>query len=190
MTLGAFADDDRVVDLVCEPAPCHKQLVSSDAYQYASHRPILESSYSVGSLQNRRVAEAVEELVDQRDGSRPILDYALPGLAAVDRGPKMKKLLLDRLADSPLPYWAASALAEHFSDDAEVRAALRAALMDDPAACINGSDNRNEECCQPRRSLPRLLAILRELKETPGAGSARHDIVAAALVQAKASTRH
>ena len=142
VTLDAFADDDRVVDLVCE------QLRSKDRSYLvtlinASHRQLLAPSYQVGSRHNGRVAEAVEDLVDQRDGSRRILQYALPGLAAVDRGPKMKKLLLEQLADSPFPHWAASALAEHFSDDAEVCTALRATLMK-PRACIKGSDSRNE----------------------------------------------
>ena len=182
VTLDAFADDDRVVDLVCE------QLRSGDRSYlvtliHASHRPLLAPSYQVGSRHNGRVAEAVEDLVDQRDGSRSILDYALPGLAAVDRGPKMKKLLLQQLADSPFPNWAASALADYFSDDAEVRTALRAALMNDPV-------HASKVATVATRVLPaeevfsRLLAILRELKNSSRAGSARYDIVAAALVQA------
>ena len=181
-TLDAFADDDRVVDLVCD------QLRSRDRSYLvtlinASHRPLLVPSYSAGSRHNGRVAEAVEDLVDQRDGSRPILEYALPGLAAVDRGPKMKRLLLQHLADSPFPHWAASALADYFSDDAEVRTALRAALMNDPVRASRVATAATR-VLPAEEVLPRLLAILRELKDSPRAGSARHDIVAAALVQA------
>lgn len=181
VALDAFADDDRVVDLVCS------QLRATDSSHLvtlinASHRQPL-SSYQVGSCHNGRVAEAVEDLVDQRDGSRPILDYALPGLAAVDRGPKMKKLLLDRLEDSPFPNWAASALADYFSDDAEVRTALYAALMNDPVRASKVATTATR-VLPGEEVFPRLLAILRELKDVPRAGSARHDIVAAALVQA------
>ena len=182
VTLDAFADDDRVVDLVCD------QLRSRDSsylvtLMNASHRPLLAPSYQVGSRHNGRVAEAVEELVDQRDGSRPILEYVLPGLAAVDRGPKMKRLLLQQLADSPFPHWAASALADYFSDDAEVRTDLRAALMNDPVRASRVATAATR-VLPAEEVFPRLLAILRELKDSPRAGSARHDIVAAALVQA------
>ena len=149
----------------------------------ASNRQLLAPSYQVGSRHNGRVAEAVEDLVDQRDGSRPILEYVLPGLAAVDRGPKMKKLLLKHLTGSSFPHWAAHALAEHFSDDPEVRAALRAALMNDPVRASKVATAATT-VLPAEEVIPRLLAILRELQDSPRAGSARYDIVAAALVQA------
>lgn len=182
VTLAAFADDDRVVDLVCD------QLRSKDGpYRVtlmdASQRPLLASSYQVGSRHNGRVAEAVEDLVDQRDDSRPIMEYALPGLAVVDRGPKMKELLLKSLEDSPFPNWAASALADYFSDDSEVRTALRAALMGDPVRASKVATAATG-VLPGEEVFPCLLAILRELKDSPRVGSARYDIVAAALVQA------
>lgn len=182
VTLDAFADDDRVVDLVCS------QLRSKDGSYLvtlinASHRQLLLSSYQVGSRHNGRVAEAIEDLVHQRDGSRPIMAYALPGLAVVDRGPKMKKLLLDHLANSPFPHWAASALADYFSDDTEVRTALLEALMNDPVHASKIATAATK-VLPAEEVFPRLLAILRELKDEPQAGSARHDIVADALVQA------
>ena len=177
---AAFANDCRVVDLVCE------QLRDTGSYLVILittwHQQLLASSYPVESHHNSRIAEAVEDLVNQSDGSRRILDFALPGLAAVDRGPKMKKLLLEHLAESGFPHWAASALVDYFSDDSEVRTALRAALMDDPVRA-------SKVAIAARRVLPvgevipRLLAILRELKDSPKADSARYDIVAAALVQ-------
>ena len=182
VTLDAFADDDRVVDLVCD------QLRSGDrsylvTLTNVSRRPMLAPSYKVGSRHTGRVAEAVEDLVDQRDGSRPILEYVLPGLAAIDRGPKMKGLLLQKLADSTFPNWAAHALADYFDDDAEVRSALRVALMSDPVRASKVATVATK-VLPAKEVFPRLLAILRELKDSPRAGSARYDIVAAALVQA------
>ena len=182
VTLDAFADDDRVVDLVCD------QLRSGDrsylvTLTNASHRPLLAPSYQLGSPNSGPVAEAVEDLVDQRDGSRRILDYALPGLAAIDRGPKMKELLLQQLADSTFPNWAASALADYFDDDAEVCTELRVALMSDPVRASKVATVATK-VLPAKEVFPRLLAILRELKDSPRAGSARYDIVAAALVQA------
>ena len=182
VTLDAFADDHRVVDLVCD------QLRSGDrsylvTLTNVSRRPMLAPSYKVGSRHNGRVAEAVEDLVDLRDGSRRILDYALPGLAAIDRGPKMKELLLQQLADSTFPHWAAHALADYFDDDAEACTALRAALMNDPVRASMVATAATT-VWPAKEVFPRLLAILRELKDSPRAGSARYDIVAAALVQA------
>ena len=177
---AAFANDCRVVDLVCE------QLRDKRSYLVILittwHQQLLASSYPVESHHNSRIAEAIEDLVSQSDDSRTILDFALMGLAAVDRGPKMKKLLLGHLAESGFPHWAASALADYFSDDSEVRTALKAALTDDPVRA-------SKVAIAARRVLPvgevipRLLAILRELKDSPKADSARYDIVAAALVQ-------
>ena len=182
VTLDAFADDDRVVDLVCD-----QLRYSGSSYLVtlinASHRPLLAPSYAVGSRHNGRVAEAVEDLVDARDGSRWVMDYALPGLAAVDRGSNMKKLLLQRLADSPFPNWAANALADHFSDDSDVRTTLRAALMDDPVRASRVATVATT-VLPAEEVFPRLLAILQELRDSPGADSARYDIVAAALIHA------
>ena len=182
VTLAAFADDGRVVDLICN------QLRSKDdSYLVTminvSRRQLLASSYPVGSRHNSRIAEAVEDLIDQRDSSRPLLDSALPGLAAVDRGPMMKKLLLEHLADSFFPYWAASALADCFGDDSEVLAALRAALMEDPVRASKVATVATK-VLPAGEVVPRLLAILRELSDSPRADSERYDIVAAGLVQA------
>ena len=180
VTLAAFANDCRVVDLVCDQL---RDTRSSLVILITTwNRHLLASSYPVESNHNRRIAEAVEDLVAQSDGSRKILDFALPGLAAVDRGPRIKTLLLEHLAESGFPHWAASALADYFSDDTEVRTALKAALMGDPVRA-------SKVAIAARRVLPvgevipRLLAILREIKDTPKADSARYDIVAAALVQ-------
>ncbi len=178
VALDAFADDSRVVDLVCKDLRSES---FSHLTVYAGHDlRMLGSKYPPESPHNARVAAAIEDRVDSDE---TILDFRLVGLAAVDGGPNMKRALLTDLRDSPFPHWAAIALAEHFGDDSDAVSELRSALTGDP---VRASMIANVATIVLDRgaTLPRLLAILGELAESPNFGSARYDIVASALLHA------
>ena len=180
VALNAFPDDPRVVDLVCDQ-------LRSEEYSYLStpipmrDSQLLASAYPVESPHNGPVSAAIEDRVHRFPRVR---DMELFRLAAVDRGPKMKKALLDDLSTSGVPFWAATALAEFFSDECEIHDALRSVLMGD-AVRASMIANVVAKVLGVREAIPRLLEILRELDESPRASHARYDIVASALVQAR-----
>jgi hypothetical protein len=72
------------------------------------------------------VATAVEELL--RHDPKAFLDFELPFLTTLDRGPVLRSVLLKELQHSSVPHWAADALAEHWDHDAEAQQALRTVL--------------------------------------------------------------
>lgn len=179
--LEAFADEERVVQFVCD------QLCSSESSMIANMTwsgQSLLSSYPVGSPHNSRIASAIENRISQNDSSSDILGSTLRHLAAVDRGPKMKRLLLDELDHAAWPHWAASALADYFDNDEEVETALLEAIHGEPIRAAEVALVANR-ILPSEEAIPHLLSILRELKNLPNAGSARHDIVASALIQAR-----
>ena len=154
VALDAFADDSRVVDLLCGDL---RSEGFSHLVMYAGHnRGLLGSQYPPESPQNAHVAAAIE---DRIDSDATILNFCLHGLAAVDRGPNIKRALLAELSDSPFPHWAASALAEYFSEDSDARAALRSALMGDPVRASMIA-NVATKVLDPREAVRHLLAIL------------------------------
>ena len=178
VALDAFADNSRVVDLLCNDLRSEE---FSHLLLYSGYNlRLLGSRFSPESPQNARVATAIE---DRIDSGETILNYCLYELAAVDRGPNMKKALLAELSESPFPHWAATALAEYFSEDSDAHTALHAALMGDPVRASKIA-NIATKVLAPREAVERLLAILRDLKESAASGSARHDILTAALVEA------
>ena len=178
VTLDAFADDGRVVDLVCDDLRSEK---FSYLTIYSGHDlRLLGSKYPPGSPHNSRVAAAIE---DRIAAGTEVLEFRQFGLAAVDRGPNMKRWLLAELSDSSFPHWAARALAEYFNEDSDARAALRSMLMGDPVRASMIA-NVAARVLATGEAVPRLRAILRELREPAAAGSGRYDILTSALVHA------
>ena len=178
--LNTFPDDPRVVELVCD------KLRSKEFFYPTSPGPmgdsrLLASAYPIESPHKGPVSAAIEDRVQRFPGVR---DMELFRLAAVDRGPKMRKALLDDLSTSGWPHWAATALAEFFSDDGEVRAAVHSVLMGEPVRASKIA-NVASQVLGAREAIPRLLDILRELDGSPMASHGRYDIVASALVQAR-----
>ena len=76
------------------------------------------------------VAQAIEDSL--RAGPRSYMDSELSALAGIDHGPAMKEALLKSLTSGSFPHWAARALAAHWEDDEEARAALRTVLEGEP----------------------------------------------------------
>ncbi len=179
VTLNVLANDDRIVDIVCNQLRSEKYSTLSRGVM--DHERLLELAYPPGSTHNGRVASAVEDRL--RMFKDTVLDRELFGLAAVDHGPVMKETLLEALETSSWPHWPAEALISHFSDDAEVRTALHSVMMGDPtrASMICNVATR---VLATDEVLPRLLTILRELEASTNSRRGRYDIVASAIVQA------
>ena len=178
--LTAFGDDESVVDWVCTQIRgdgqygLKLQIMVGDV-------TLLARTYHIGSAHNGRVAESIECFLRGSDVTGR--DRTLFGLAAVDQGPVIREALLEDLATSSTPHWAASALAEHFDGDADVRAELEAIVMGDPERASMVA-NVASRVVGPEDVIPRLMDILRALAATPASNHARCDIVASALVQA------
>ena len=180
IALKVMANDERVVDLVCEQLRSeeHSRLflrVSSGGAR------LLEAAYSLESPQTHLVGEAIEDRLRKfgEAGSGP----ELLSLASVYQGPVMKKVLLEALVASPWPHWAAEALATRFSDHSDVREALRAMLMGE-AERASMIANVASQVLKTTEIIPRLLEILRDLHAHTEPGLGRYDIVASSLVRA------
>jgi hypothetical protein len=103
------------------------------------------------------VAAAVEELL-QRD-PKAFLDFELPFLTALNRGPVLRSVLLRELEHSSVPHWAADVLAEHWAHDAEVQQALRTVLSGEAGrASLVANSAVRVLGAQPAQE--RLLALL------------------------------
>ncbi len=178
--LNVFADDERVVDLVCRELRSKKYPNLGFSWVMGDLQA-LASAYPPESPHNARVASAIEDRLRAFKGKTT--DRALFGLSAVDRGPAMKEALLHQLTTSSWPHWAAEALAEHFAADADAQRALRSAFMGDPirASMIANIATRVMAATE---AVPRLLALLRELSGSSSPNSGRYDIIATALARA------
>ena len=180
VVLRVLADDDRVVDIVCDQLSSEYHSSLGSLLTMGGERP-LTSAYSFASPHSARVAAAIEDrLRTFKTGS---MNRELWGLAAIDRGPMMKVALLESLETSPWPHWAADALAKYFDDDADARIALHAVLMGDPVRASMVA-NAATRVLAVEDVLPRLLTILSELAESGHPRQGRYDIVASAIVQA------
>ena len=177
--LAAFGDDEKVVDLVCDQISAEGLRDLSLPIMAGSD--LLASTYHGGSLHNGRVAEAIEQCLDGADVLAR--DRELFSLAAIDQGPMMKNTLLEALAKSSMPHWAAAALAAHFGDDPEVQAELRSVILGEPvrAAMVAQVAPR---VLSPVEVIPRLMDVLRALAASSTSNRMRYDIVASALIQA------
>lgn len=178
--LKTLPDDPRVVDLVCgqlrsdEHPPLVLGMMTGDHL-------LLGRTYPPGSPSNARVAEAIERRL--QDFPMTSFPRELVGLAAVDRGPRMKRLLLDSVGSGEWPHWAATALATYFGDDPEAGAAVRSALFGDPVRASMVA-NAAPGVLGATEAVPCLLAILEGLSESGHPSAGRYDIVASALIEA------
>ena len=177
--LKTFPNEPSVVELVCDQLRSEKHSSLMLKVTMGGHL-LLGRAYPPGSSTNGRVAEAIED----RLLKFPMRSFPreLAGLAAVDRGPTMKRVLIDAVEAEAWPHWAAGALVSSFGDDQEARAALRAALMGDPVRASMVA-NAAPRVLDPLDVIPRLLAILRGLFESPEPSAGRYDILASALIQ-------
>ena len=105
-------------------------------------------------------------------------------LARIDDGPRMRAALLQDLATSSVPHWAAYSLAKTFASDAEVETTLRNVLCGDPVRASMAA-NAAPLVLDPQAATARLLDILRGI--VGGPGTARRDIVVSALIEACSS---
>ena len=178
--LETSANEPSVVELVCdqlrsdEHSPLILRMMTGDHL-------LLGRAYPPDSPSNGRVSEAIEE----RLLTFPMRPFPreLVGLAAVDHGPTMKRVLLDGVEAGEWPHWAAGALVAYFGDDQEASTALRSALLGDPVRASMVA-NAVAGVLDPTEVIPRLLAILRGLSESKQPGAGRYDIVALALTEA------
>ena len=178
--LGAFADDDGVVDWVCDHIRAERR--TSLRLQIDSGKAsLLARTYHKDSPHNGRVAESIEHFLSSTDATT--MDRSLLNLAAVDQGPIMRDTLLKSLVSSSTPHWAARALAEHFSGDGDVIAELRSIFMDEPGRASMIA-NAAYSVLSPEDVISRLLDILRSLSESSSSVGQRYDIVASALIRA------
>ena len=180
VVLNVMANDDRVVDLVCEQLRTkeHSRLYLRISM---SGEQLLANAYPLESPRVHLVSAAIEDRLRKfRSGTG---GRELRFLASVDQGPAMKEALLDDLVTSPWPHWAAEALTAHFRDHPDVHRALREMLMGEPvrASMIASVGIR---ILTTTETIPRLLGILRDLSKAVGSAQGRNDIVASSLVQA------
>ena len=137
VVLTEYADDDRIVDLVCEQLRSEKSSALSLGVMMSPR--LLAAIYPVESPHNGRIAAAIEDRLGRSTDDTVTLEFYLYGLAAVDRGPEMKRVLLDHLETAYWPHWVAHALTEFFSNDAEAQTA--------PSVCAHGRSGASIENC-------------------------------------------
>ncbi len=179
VALSVLADDDRVVDIVCDQLSTEHSSLNSRLLM--GNELLLAPAYPPESSHNARVAAAVEDRV--RTFKANIVDRELWGLAAVDRGPMMKAALLEDLVNSSRPHWAAEALAKYFGDDVDARNALHSVLMGDPVRASMIA-NAATKVLAAGEVVPRLLEILCDLAGSGYPRQARYELVASAIIQA------
>lgn len=180
IVLNVMANDDRVVDFVCEQL---RSEVNSRLFlrSSTSGEQLLANAYPPESPQVHIVGAAIEDRL-RKFGAVPGASE-LFFLASVYQGPVMKEALLEDLGTSPWPHWAAEALTNHFSDHSDVHAALRAMLMGE-AVRASMVGNVATKVLTTTEIIPRMLEILRELNLDAEPSVGRYDIVASSLVQA------
>ena len=180
IVLNVFADDERVVDIVCDQLRRGERSSLNQAIMTYRNRPLV-LPYPPESPHHGRVAAAIEDQL--RSFKTPESGLELFRLAAVDRGPVMKGSLLDELAASSNPHWAAEALVEYFVDDGEARNSLNSMLMGDPQQASRIA-NVATRVLPPNEVIPRLLEILRCLVGAADPTLGRYDFIASALIRA------
>ena len=178
--LRAFADQEPVVDVVCDLLRSERFSRFFAAMMFDDDH-LLHVAYPPTSPYSSRVAAAIEDRV----GSSSLRndEWHLFLLAAVDRGPRMKQALLRDLRRSNFPHRTAQALVQYFGDHQDVLAILRTVLM---GSAIQASRIANvaSKVLGTEELIPRLLEMLRDLQATRGAHEARPDFVVSALTNA------
>ena len=180
IVLNVMANDDEVVDFVCE------QLRSEENTRLVRRIPrgveqLLADAYPPESPKVHLVRAAVEDRLQKFGAEIGVREFFF--LASVYQGTVIKESLLEALGTSSSPHWVAEALINHFRDHSDVRDALRAMLMGEVvrASMIANVATR---ILTTTEIIPRLLEILRDLSPGTEAGVGRYDIVASSLVQA------
>lgn len=180
IVLRVMADDDRVVDFVCEQLRSeeHSPLIRRIS---TGGEQLLKSAYPSESPKSHFVSAAIEDRLTRFGGvtGGPELFF----LASVYQGPVMKKVLLEDLVTSHWPHWAAEALSNHFSDHSDAHDALRDMLMGE-AVAASKIGNVATKVLSTTEVIPRLLEILRDLSLNTELGQGRYDLVASSLIQA------
>ena len=177
--LRTFAYDVKVADWVCAqirgdgPFGLKQNIGFDDVDE-------LVRAYQKGYPHNSRVADSIEHFLSDDYASG--MERSLFGLAAIDQGPIMKQTLLKLLASSPVPHWAADALAEYFHGDAEVEDKFMSILTGDPERASMVA-NAAPRFLDPQQAIPQLMDILVSLSTSQGSHRQRYDIVASALIQ-------
>ena len=178
--LRAFADQESVVDAVCD-------LLSSERLPYFfgavlfEDDHLLQLAYPPSSPHSGRVAATIESGLGS--SLRKIGERELFQLAALDHGPRMKQALLRVLGSSNLPHWAAVALVEYFGDHQDVLDTLHTVLMGDSIRASRIA-NVASKVLNHEELIPRLLEILLDLSNVPTTHGARADFVVSALIGA------
>ena len=175
--LNVFSDDKQVLDFACE------QLRSDQRPDVLGWRglhdeKLLQTAYPVTSPQNIKLSEAVRDRLDKFKSS--ISSRELYQLATFYRGPEVKEALLEGLTSSSQPFWVAKALVDYFSDDEKVQNALVSVLKGDPGRASMIS-NIAPAVLEPEDVIPRLMEILREVRNYSDLKLGRYDLVAQTL---------
>ena len=178
--LRAFADQEPVVDVVCDLLRSERLPRFLVALTFEDDH-LLYSAYPPTSPYSNRVAAAIEDSL----GSSPlhIGERNLFLLAALDRGPRMKQALLRDIRTSDFPHWAAEALAQYFSDHQDVLVTLRTRLTGN-AIQASRIANVASRVLGREELIPRLLEILRNLQPILVTHAARPDLVVGAIAKA------
>ena len=178
--LRAFANNESVANWVCDQIRGEEQYGLKQQIRIGDVDP-LARAYHKGSPHNGRVAESIEHFLSGTDTE--LMERTLFSLAAVDQGPVMREALLRGLGSSSFPYWAASALVEHFGGDVDALAELRSIIMGDPARASMVA-NVASSFFGPDDVIQRLMDILRSLAASPSLNGPHYGIVASALIRA------
>ena len=178
--LRAFADQEPVVDAVCDLLRSERLPGFFAAVLFEDDR-LLQLAYPPSSPHSSRIAATIESRFGS--SSREIVERDLFRLAAVDRGPSMKRALLRDLRGSNLPHWAAEAMIRYFGDHQDILDALRAALMGD-AVQASRIANVASRVLGTKEAITRLLEIIHDLQNVPATDGARADFVVSALIGA------
>lgn len=178
VAVRVFADSDRLAEAVCNEFRTQEHLLFGRlTSRYDSH---MAEAYGPGSPHHGRVASAIEEHLERFGGRHR--DVELHDLAAIDQGPRMRQALLQGLAESSTPHWAAGALADHFLDEEGVRESLESMLAGDPARASQVA-NAAPEVLDDDVAIERLLDVLRGIAQLDLQRRVRPDIAAGALIR-------
>ncbi|MDJ0346967.1 NACHT domain-containing protein [Streptomyces sp. H10-C2] len=164
--LQGFAQEPRTIAFVCGTLRTDHSLAS-----FLGLGP-LARAYP----EHPQVSAAADTLLDG-DGARP-LDFDLPALTAMSKSRTVRDYLLQNLASSGTPHWAAGALTAHWDQDPEVVAALRTMLLSEPRRASRIA-RAAAPVLGPDAALTRLLQLLEPPADT---ARLRVDIVTLALL--------
>lgn len=179
--LRAFANDQQVVDAVCKELLVG-QFSGPSSEGIRSLVEGLQHAYPKDSLFRDRIVATIESRICTMESHK--VDFGVYRLAAVDRGPVMRKFLLDKFDDDAgQSDWCTYALVNYFGEDQEVLDALHDVIM--------GEERRAAKLARvvakvlPKdQVIPRLLDVLRALCSSGDADVRNLHTVVYAIVRA------